>query len=346
MPRVKSPARVEAERLCRAMPDSASRTLAKKISAKYKMTLEKARSMIRTIRGVRGVEQRKTAADKSLYREPRKAGEVPAMPPSLAEPWTPFDLGNGHRTAILSDIHLPYHSSIALDAAVKYFKKLKPDNILINGDLMDYYSISRYQKDPSKIDFNAELEAGSKFLEWIRHEFHKCRIIYKDGNHDERFALWVFQNAPLLEKLPKEMRTSTQDFLVNLIDEVLDCKKHGIERVKDHRPVMLGHLPVFHGHESGKTGLASSVNAARGLFLKTLSTMLVGHSHRTSQHAEADWRHKQTSTWSTGCLCELNPAYWRMANRWNWGAAFVEVDSKGEFNVENFRIGPAGEIWT
>ncbi len=342
---VKSPARIEAERLCKRFPAVPTMTLAKKLAKSHKKTIETARSLLRIIRGNTGDKARRQTTGKDSYRPPQPAGFTPEMPKSLAEPWLPFDLGNGHRTVILSDIHLPYHSPIALQATVKYFKKLKPDNVLINGDLMDWYGLSRYQKDPSKVDFNAEIDSGSEFLAWMRSVFPNCRIIYKFGNHDERWKIWVFNNAPLLEKLPKKMRIIAYECLVGLMEHVLECKNHGIETVKDQRPVMLGHLPVLHGHESGKAGLTSSVNAARGLFLKTLSTMLASHGHRTSQHSETDWRHKQTSTWSTGCLCELNPPYWRMGNRWNWGAAFVDVDSVGGFNVENFRIGPNGEIW-
>ncbi len=86
------------------------------------------------------------------------------------------------------------------------------------------------------------------------------------------------------------------------------------------------------------------MNAARGLFLRTVSTMLVGHGHRTSRHVEPDWKHVDTSTWSTGCLCDLNPAY-AVINKWNSGAAYVSVDGTGEFNVENFRISKEGDIW-
>lgn len=327
------------------MPDVPSRTLAKKLASTHNIKVETARNCIRSVRGNLGEQHRKAVASKDLYRPNQPAGWKPAMPPSLAEPWLPFELGKGIRVGIISDVHLPYHSEVALNAAIRYFKKKKPNVIVINGDLMDYYSISRYQKDPSKIDFNGELESGARFLAWLRKQFPQCRIIYKHGNHCERFDHWVFNNAPLLERLPKKLRCAAHEFLTGLMDVALDCKNAGVEVVKEGRPVMVGKLPVLHGHEGGSASLASSVNGARGLFLRTLSTMLVGHSHRTSQHAEADWQHKQTSTWATGCLCELNPAYWRMGNRWNWGAAFVEVDSSGEFSVENFRIGPNGEIW-
>jgi hypothetical protein len=56
---------------------------------------------------------------------------------------------------------------------------------------------------------------------------------------------------------------------------------------------MCGELPVLHGHEKGK-GISSPVNQARGAFLRLLHTVLEGHGHRTSGHAESDMWHRET----------------------------------------------------
>jgi hypothetical protein len=122
----------------------------------------------------------------------------------------------------------------------------------------------------------------------------------------------------------------------------LDLDKHGVELVEDQRPVMLGKLPVLHGHELPK-GMAAPVNVARGAFLRTLSTVLVGHSHRTSNHAESDMWHREVATWSTGCLCDLRPDYARI-NRWNWGFAVATVHERGAFDVHNYRVMNDGTV--
>ncbi len=333
----KSATRLEAERLCLEFPDAPSRTLAKKLSTTHKCTIELARSHIRMSRGNIGDKNRKDT--KPVAPRPNQpAGWKPEMPPSLIDPWVPFDMGNGHKTAILSDLHVPFHSEIAVGAAVDYCRQRKPDNLLINGDFMDFYAISKYQKDPSKIDFDAELGAGADMFAWLRNMFPKARIIYKKGNHDERWMTWVVNNFPLL-KVAKKL--NLQEKLERAMDETLNVEKFGVEVVNNQRPVMVGKLPVLHGHELGRGG---GVNPARWLFLKTTSTMMIGHGHRTSQHTEPDWKHVDTTCWTTGCLCDLTPEYARIT-KWNWGAAFVEVDSNGEFEVDNFRIGPSGEIW-
>jgi hypothetical protein len=301
--------------------------------------VELARTTLRTIRGNKGAQNRKNASDKSLYRPNQQAGFVPETPPplmpeSLAEPWLPFELGNGIRVALLSDIHVPYHSKIALESAVKHLKRLQPDVLFLNGDYMDFYSISRHQKDPSKRDFSQEMKLGREGLGWLRHEFGSdCRFVYKLGNHEERWQHYLWNSAPEISDDPRMS-----------IAEWMDAKNYGIEIVGDQRPVMAGDLPILHGHELGKGGVAAPVNPARGLWLRTSGTMLISHGHRTSHHVEPDWRHKQTSCWSVACLCELNPEYARI-NKWNWGAADIDVNDVGGFEFDNFRLGPDGDVW-
>lgn len=323
----KSPTRLEAERLCQKFPDTPARTLAKRLAESHKCTVEQARNHIRTALGTKGNKERKFATSP---REPRQAGELPEMPPSKAEPWLPFDAGNG-KFAILSDIHVPFHSERAFRSSVKYCKDRKPDVLLLNGDFADFYAISRHQKDPSKRNFKAEIKAVRDALAWIRSEF-KCRIIFKAGNHEERWQVYLWNSAPEISDDPR-MDLATW----------IDAEKHALEVVQDKRPVMVGKLPVFHGHEFPQ-GMTSPVNPARGMFMRAISTSLAGHCHRTSHHVEPDWRHIETSCWSTGALCDLNPEYARI-NKWNHGFAFVTTDSKGEFSVDNLRIGPEGQVW-
>ncbi len=329
MASVKTPQRIAAEKLCKKFPETANRTLAKKLSDSHQITLEQARSLVRSVRGNCGNRMRKHA---EAPRVNGVAGTKPKMPPSLAEPWLPFELGNGIKVAILSDIHVPYHSEIALNAAVKYCKSRRPDVLLLNGDLADFYSISRHQKDPSKCDFKKECRMVKECLAWLRSQFPKARIVLKCGNHEERWQHWLWNRA-----------AEISDFEQMRLDQWIDAAKYDVEVVTDQRPVMVGRLPVMHGHEVGK-GISAPVNAARGLFLRTNSTMLVGHGHRTSHHVEPDWKHVETSCWSTGCLCDLSPEYARI-QKWNYGMCHVTVDAVGGFHVDNMRISLDGEIW-
>ncbi|MFN9904203.1 MAG: metallophosphoesterase, partial [bacterium] len=84
----------------------------------------------------------------------------------------------------MSDIHVPYHSISALTAAFDLIQKEKPDTILLNGDLIDFYGLSRFMKDPRKRSVAHELKATNELLD-VLSKFG-AKIVYKLGNHDER----------------------------------------------------------------------------------------------------------------------------------------------------------------
>lgn len=328
----RDPMTAAAERICRENPDHPARGLARMLveHSRRALTLEQARRRIRYVLGQNGTSDRKRAKSP---RDPRAPGQTVAMPASIAEPWTPHALNVTGRVGILSDVHVPYHSDVAVAAAVDHLKSAGLAALVMNGDIADFYSISRWQKDPSQRDFRGELEAVRQFLAWIRSQFPTITIIYKSGNHEERWTHYIWQHAPELSAEPMMSLTAW-----------LKLADVGIELVEDQRPVMLGRLPVFHGHELPR-GIASPVNPARGAFTRLQSTGLVGHYHRSSSHSESDWRHHEQFNWSTGCLCDLTPEYARI-NKWNHGAAIVTVHEDESFDVENFRISPDGKVRT
>jgi predicted phosphodiesterase len=323
-------ARLYLEELCKKFPDASNLGLAKRAKAERPnsfATIETARSTIRSIRGAHG------SAKKKFATQPRPkgtAGQVPKMPPSLSTAWEPFQI-DAKRVAIISDVHIPYHDVTAFGSAVKELKKQSPDCLLINGDFADFYQVSRHQRDPHHRRFSEELKLVISGLEWLRHEFPKARIVFKLGNHEERWDHFIWNRAPEIYDLANVR-----------IDELVKSKQFGIEVIGDQRPIMLGKLPVLHGHELGRS-IFSPVNPARGAFLRTHHTVLVGHSHQTSGHADTDMFHSETFVWSTGCLCDLTPEYARV-NRWNHGFAWVDIATDGSFSVRNMRINKRGEV--
>lgn len=246
------------------------------------------------------------------------------MPKSEAEKWEPLII-ECKRALVLSDIHVPYHDSKALGAAVRYGKRFNPDLVLLNGDLADFFAISRFQKDMLGRSFKKEIKALKQFQAWLRQEFPKSRIVWKKGNHEERYEHFLINKAP--ELLDIECLT---------MESILECEKHGVETAGDQRIIMLGKLPVLHGHEFPK-GMTSPVNPARGFFMRGNERCLAGHLHKKSEHAETSMMGRLVSCWSTGCLCGLHPEYARI-NKWGHGFATVEVKSDGDFQVKNLGV--------
>jgi predicted phosphodiesterase len=332
MPAPKTAARLNAEKLCEKYPEHSNLGLAKKLRQDYPesfASVDNARAIVRVIRGAYGAKARKRATQP---RPKGKAGQKPQMPPSLAEPWTPFELGSGIRVGSISDVHIPYHHVTALSAAVSDLKRRKIDVLLINGDFADFYRVSRWQKDPAKRKLSEERLLVIQGLEWLRYEFgQRVRIVYKLGNHEERWNHFVWNQCPEIYDLPQMQ-----------IDSLLEFEKHGIELVEDQRPVLAGKLPIFHGHELPK-GLTNPVNQARGAFLRTNDSTLTAHGHQTSSQPHPTWDKKEAFSWSQGCLCEMHPEFSRI-NKWNLGHAFIDVSNDGSYDVTNMRITESGQI--
>lgn len=319
-----------ARELIESHPNAAKRALARRLCTENPQifaNVEAARNVVRYAMGCYGDRDRKKLGIKKKDAPIGKAGWKAAIPPSLAEPWDAVQIDGPAKVLSLSDAHIPYHSSEAITAAVAYAKKrFKPDVLLLNGDTIDFYTISRFDKNPKKRDLVREVDLTEAFLEWLSEQFPKARKVFKAGNHDERWDKYIWNHAPALWGLEN---TRLQD--------ILHLADYGFEYVGDQRPIMAGKLAIFHGHELGN-GANSPVNPARGAFMKTLGSVLVGHHHRTSTHAESDMWHSETATWSTGCLCDLRPEYNRVSNKWNWGFAVVEAEASGSYDVHNLRL--------
>ena len=312
--------------LIKQFPGHPARSIARKLveQSNGAITLEAARARVRSLLGQCGKRLR-ARHDHGVRRAARAPGQGAEMPKSQAVPWTTYDMATVGKIGILSDIHCPYHDDVALRAAVDHLHEHKIDALLLNGDFADFYSISRHEKNPKYRNFLAEIEQVQQLLRWFRDQFADIKIVAKQGNHEERWEKWLWQHAPELSTSP-----------IMGLDNWLALAELGIELVAEKRIIMAGGLPILHGHEKGN-GISSPVNQARGAYMRLHHTVLEGHGHRTSIHSEPDMMGAETVCFSTGCLCDLRPAYAPL-NKWNHGAALVRVKETGEFDVENFRI--------
>lgn len=241
-------------------------------------------------------------------------------------PGSPLQISEAGNWLVLSDIHIPYFDKYTIEQAVKEGKRRRVDGIFLNGDVMDCASLSthkKYKRAPSYGE--VEIPMALEFVEYLRETFPKARILWKNGNHEERMLVYLMQKAAELADM-KDLR----------IEEFLEFKRCGVEKVEDRRIVRLGKLNVIHGHELQGGG---GVNPARWLFLKTCQVALCGHFHRTSEHFDRNMNDFLNACWSVGCMCQLHP-HWNPLNKWNHGFAVVELNGKdgGDFHVHNLRV--------
>jgi|DEB0MinimDraft_4_1074332.scaffolds.fasta_scaffold37977_1 predicted phosphodiesterase len=303
--------------------------LAKLIYAENKevyKNVEDARRSVRYVTGAVGGKSRKYVPDSEVKINKQFSwNKIPEGEKQLD--WDSPVIVKGRKVLVLSDIHVPFQDKDALILALEYGKKVGIDALYLNGDIMDAYQISRFLRDPRQKNFKEELMITRELLKTFREYFgDKVEIYYKVGNHDFRYDQYMRSKAPELYGI---MEFS--------LENMLNLKSLNIHFVKNKEWAKIGNLIVAHGHEAGR-GFTNPVSASRGIFLKSVQTILIGHYHQPSSYTNNTWDGSPITTWSTGCLCDLHPEY-APKNNWSHGFCTVElVGADGAFVVENKKI--------
>jgi len=296
--------------------------------------LEDARARLRVIEGKSGDKNRKDTPNKEMFLEGERPKNPYALPKSEEKEYLPYIIEGPQRIAALFDVHAPYHSIEALTAALDFLSDKDITTLLIGGDFFDFYGMSRYAKDPDKRNTAEEIKVGVELLKTIFETLNPDKVVFKYGNHDERFEHYIWQKfaeIPQLTDFEEMKQINLETILRNRLG-----KDFPIDFVTDKRIIKVGDLNVVHGHEF-PSGITSPVNIARGLYLRAKANTMCGHSHRTSSHVETDINGQMITTWSVGSLCELHPLYMPI-NSWNHGVALITLDESGIVDVQNKRI--------
>lgn len=308
-------------------PNSGDRTIANlafKKQPKLFTSFDHCRSMIKYYRGHNGEKNRSTLKDKRFVKQVKtnieNVWQIPISHSKDREVWRlPKSI---KKVLLLSDIHFPYHDVKALETALKYGKKEGIDAIFINGDMIDFYQLSFHEKDPRVTDIAEELEMARNFFAMLQKQFPKVLVYYIPGNHEYRMERYLRVKAPELLDM--------QEFK---LDVLLRVREFGVHYIEHGTKCYFGKLLVEHGDKMKGSG---GVNPARSLFAKLKRHAICGHFHRTSEATEKVYDGDVVVTYSTGCLCELEPRYMEVNNH-NHGFAIVDMDGEN-FAVSNKKI--------
>jgi len=107
---------------------------------------------------------------------------------------------------LLFDEHGPFQHKKLWNNKISLIKSMKPKKIILGGDFMDCYSISRFDKSPHRAeDFYFEITEVMGMLRDLRNAAPSAEIIFLIGNHCERLQkildtnMRAFRNLPDLE---------------------------------------------------------------------------------------------------------------------------------------------------
>lgn len=211
----------------------------------------------------------------------------------------------GTRLVSLSDLQLPFVDEPLLDAVVAFIADFKPHDIILNGDILDCYEISDFDKRPERqFSVQTEIEmAKAIMLRLKRYAAKDCRLWWIDGNHEERYNRFLWRRAA-------ELAWAMPD-LSSLLE--LDSIAAGYVPYGKH----IDYLGFVFTH--GNFVSAQSAYTAKRHLDRYRSSGCNGHTHRLGTYSVTDM-HGRSHTWyEQGAICRRDLEYVRGVANWQQG---------------------------
>jgi hypothetical protein len=241
---------------------------------------------------------------------------------------------------VIGDIHFGSEDWDVLNIFLQAVDEIKPSTIVLNGDILDMFAISRYSKD---IRYNTSLlkerEEFHKFL-YLLHEItasYGAEIYETNANHsgdgvEGRWWRYLSDRIGELGVLPE-------------IQEKLSYQSIFYPQAEWNKTKLVDYLEIVEGFVimHGDVVRRHGGYSARGLFEKWFTSIMCNHTHRIGMTPQripsiGTQKEKIIRVFENGCACNLQPLY---ASAANWQNAFSIVNySKKEqdFSVETVLV--------
>jgi UDP-2,3-diacylglucosamine pyrophosphatase LpxH len=227
-----------------------------------------------------------------------------------------FDqIPNSATSIIIPDLHCPYHDMPAIRLMMKIVndQQFNYDKTILLGDVVDFYGVSRFDKDPNrKDDIQFEADEAFDLLSTMKRGLPETEWHYLKGNHEARLKKFLMSNARALSNL----RALKVDNLLRLNE--LDIKY--IEKSWNYYDTVM----IKHGNKVGKY----SGYSAHAEMLRHMSLGISAHTHRlaivnyTADGIDIQWV-------ECGHLCDVMKAdYMEDYPNWQQGFCFMHRDGK------------------
>lgn len=169
---------------------------------------------------------------------------------------------------IISDVHVPFQNDILLDKVLKLCENEKFDALILAGDFMDMFSISKHAEgslhDLRAWTLGKEYKLANEVLDRFDNiGFKEKHFLF--GNHEQRFERWIRKgdNAKLIGALKEpveELRLKDRRYRV-----VTDYPNGFIQ--------IANNLRVIHG-------IYTNIHSAKKHAESGNCSLIFGHTHR------------------------------------------------------------------
>jgi UDP-2,3-diacylglucosamine pyrophosphatase LpxH len=214
------------------------------------------------------------------------------------------------KAIVINDLHVPFHDYDVIKMVTQFIKDEKPDELFLNGDIVDMWEISRFTKDPRLgEDLKEEIEIAKEILSPM---IIPKKTTWIFGNHEFRFDKFLFDHAKALVGL-KGLTLQSQMEMDKM--GVLAVDRSSKENYIDLGPIVIGHF----NHVNKYSGYS-----AKNLLDKYNKSLIQGHTHRGGTHYRTRMGNMQIA-YENFCLCDLEPTY-VVSPDWQHGLSILHYD--------------------
>lgn len=280
----------------------------------------------------RGLRKGDTPPDPDIAAVvPSKLQSVLTLPPTpfaVPVPAPASKVAGRFTTAVLyGDTHVPFQDDAALKVVQAVIRDVRPDILVHMGDLVDCWQISRFDKDPSRLDTLQEnIDAARAHLHQMATIAPQAQRVLLEGNHEARLhkVVWRMENPSReLARL-----TAVQQALQwpNLL-QLDGIGWRWVSEREQSRTKVLPHGITKHGTAVRKW----SGWSAKAEWEKYGRSGFSGHTHRLGYFVHRD--HNGHASWiETGCTCKLDAEY---GVDFDWGHGCVVVTWSQDGFIQN-----------
>lgn len=217
------------------------------------------------------------------------------------------------RWLVIPDTHLPYEDKRATSAVLDHASRHRWDGVIHLGDWLDCFTLSKFNEGKPRLTagktVSQEMDYANEWIEGfcktVRRQNKAARIVYIQGNHEERLERFLDADPRFGDDLDIRKR--------------LHFKERGIEWVEYWRK---GHVFQL-GHATFGHGMSTTMHHAAKHVRDYGSNFFYGHTHDVQEFSVRRRAKNVTIKGkSLGCLCDFDQPYMR-GRPMNWQHAFA-----------------------
>lgn len=218
------------------------------------------------------------------------------------------------KAVFLSDVHLP--RQIKLGGVFQYIKDFRPDEIILGGDIIDageMHGVESWPASKFKVAYyRRDLNLFKWFIQKLWSLSPKAKIVYLEGNHEERYQR-LARNFP------------------DLFGDSFNFERDGVPSNRRHKFTWIPYGDYYSFYTLGDClfthGTIYPDNHAKKMAMAyTPKKMVYGHLHDYQAYTTHTGIPTSPSRFAVtpGCLCGRLPDYKKgHPNKWNHGFASI-----------------------